>query len=607
MRAVRAALRTALARIDRAALLAVVVATLVGGAARLSTVTWGAPFLLHPDERGFVMWEAGTIEWRGLVQGDWRPRTTTYGPLMYELAIGLKWLFLGGPGEAREEARQYGDEWEYVRAAIEDGPERAPFSLVRWTHVVRAAGAIGSAVAIALLGVAAWMLAGARAGAITAWLAALSAGLVQASHFATTDSLLMIWIAMLLHACAGLARGGRGGYALYAGVALGLTAATKMTGLVLLAIVPIAIAASAGGGGPLRSDRRIAGHWLGRSIAALATRRFALVVVSTLALYALLCPWAFFDREAYFDVPAHVSGRAVFLSQYTDSDYEFWDWRFPYNGTTPFLYHLTHVIPYAVGVPVMLAGLAGMGRWWRRDAVAARVALLAALPTFLLVGPWGVKTIRYVLPVVPGLLLGAGAWCARAWDRGALARALVVLVIAAGCARGLAFTAMFREDDPRVLAGRWLLEHAERGDVVVVGPEGSYTAPLGTNDDGVGREGGPIPGLRIRRIWQGRPADVPAHVDAMLRDARFVVVGEVYLRRALHPEASWRARDQARFYRALFDGETGFERVATFAREPRLGPLVWDEHDAEVFAVAFDHMPVYVFERRGEYVSPFTR
>jgi hypothetical protein len=91
----------------------------------------------------------------------------------------------------------------------------------------------------------------------------------------------------------------------------------------------------------------------------------------------------------------------------------------------------------------------------------------------------------------------------------------------------------------------------------------------------------------------------------MLGDARYLVVGEFYLRRGLHPEARERARDQARFYRALLEGETGYQLVASFPRAPCLGPLCWDESDAEILAVSFDHMPVYVYERRQEYRSPF--
>jgi hypothetical protein len=87
-------------------------------------------------------------------------------------------------------------------------------------------------------------------------------------------------------------------------------------------------------------------------------------------------------------------------------------------------------------------------------------------------------------------------------------------------------------------------------------------------------------------------------VEATLRGARFVVVDGFYLRRAMHPEAAWRAPEQARFYRALMSGELDFEVVADFPREPRLGTFRWDESDAEILAVAFDHLPMMVLERR---------
>lgn len=585
--------------VERAAAIVIVLATIAGGAARVGTVGWGEPFLFHPDERGFVMWEAAAIEWRGLSEGDWRPRSTTYGPLIYEVAIALKWTFLGGIEEARREASHHRDPWSYVSQAVssEDG---VPFSFWRWTFLVRMFGAIGSTIAILLFALAAWRLSGPRAGAIAAILAASSVGLVQASHFATTDSYVLVEIAMLLHACAMLARGGGRGSALYAGIAIGLIAATKATGLLLAAALPFAIASH---GAAIRARAERDG-WE-RAISALFSSRFAIAIGVGAAVYATLCPWGVFDRAAYEDVPAHMSGTAVLAQQYADREYGFYDWRFPYNGTTPYLYHLSHVLPYAVGIPVTWTAIASAIQAVRRRDPALRIALAASLPTFVLVGGWGVKTIRYALPMVPGMLLGASALLAGAAVRSRAGAAITVLVLGCAVARGAAWSAMFLEPDPRVLAGRWVLDRVERGDAVVVDPEGSYTAPLGTNDDGVGVERAPVPGMRIRRLWQGAPADVRGHVDALLRDARFVVVGELYRRRAMHPEASTRAPLQARFYRALFEERTGFVRAATFARAPRIGAITEDESDAEPFAVAFDHMPVYVFERRGDYVSPF--
>ena len=61
------------------ALCALVVAAsvVVGGVARVGSAGWGLPYLLHVDEKGFVLWEVAAVEWRALRQDDWRPRTTT--------------------------------------------------------------------------------------------------------------------------------------------------------------------------------------------------------------------------------------------------------------------------------------------------------------------------------------------------------------------------------------------------------------------------------------------------------------------------------------------------------------------------------------------------
>jgi hypothetical protein len=112
--------------------------------------------------------------------------------------------------------------------------------------------------------------------------------------------------------------------------------------------------------------------------------------------------------------------------------------------------------------------------------------------------------------------------------------------------------------------------------------------------------------LRIRRLWDRplAPHEVPPHIESRLRDARFLVIGDFYRRRAEHPAARARAASQAWLYRALFREETAYRLVATFDATPRLGPLRFDERGAETLSVDFDHMPVWIFERRGAWVSP---
>lgn len=608
----------------RASLFAALVvgaSVLVGGIARVGSADWGLPYLLHVDEKGFVLWEVAAVEWRALQQDDWRPRTTTYGPLLYTSAVLLKWACFGGRAHAAEVAARYPDAWSYTMGAFGAESSDAPFSWAQYVHALRLAGALAASLAVLLLALAAWRLEGPAAGAVTAACSAACVGLLQASHYFTTDSLVIVEIAGLLHAAARLVTGGGLGSAVYAGVALGAILGTKMSGGLLGAVLPAALAY-----GPVwqaQSVRRAAPRLLTsralRWLAVPLSPRLLVAVAIAVLVYFLLCPWPFTVPELYFDVPGNRSGAEVLRSQYRDTDYPFEDWRFTYNDTPRWLYVAAPVLSYALGGPLLGACVLGLLRGLSRRRALDAIAIAAVVPTFLLVGSWGVKTIRYALPCVPGLLLAGGALLSRWLTAPVVVHArrqavplvlatLAALVLAHAFAWGTAFALVFTRPDPRVAASRWLAARVRPGDAIVTEPESPYTAPLGEDADRIGLDPrSPFPStLRLRRLWDRplAPHEVAPHVESRLRDARFLVIGDFYRRRAEHPRARSRAASQAWLYRTLFRGETAYRLTATFDATPRLGPLRFDERGAETLSVDFDHMPVWVFERRGPWVSP---
>jgi hypothetical protein len=181
------------------------------------------------------------------------------------------------------------------------------------------------------------------------------------------------------------------------------------------------------------------------------------------------------------------------------------------------------------------------------------------------------------------------------------------VVLALCLARGLAWTLMFTADDPRTLASRWIASHAHDGDIVVAESEHHYTAPLGGADEPTGALPYPMPRIEIRRLFSGGELGraIPVHSTRLLRGARYLVLSDWMLRRALSEPGTLRSSDHAVLYAALLDGRHGYTEVARFDREPRLGPLVWHEDHDEQLAICFDHCPVRILERTGEYVSPF--
>lgn len=590
------------------AAIVIVMATVLGGAARLSSADWGLPFAFHVDERKFVLEEAMATEWRGLRRNDFRPNITTYGPVLYEAAIATKWMFEGGVERAAEIAARYTSESHYLDGAFGHDGER-PFRWPVLLHRLRILSALLGSAVIVLLGCAALRLEGPSAAAMTAIATAACVGLIQVSHFYTAEAWLVFAVALVLHALSGLASGGGTRWAVYAGAGLALAAASKPPGVLVGAAVPVALAARAGA--------TSWADWWRLSWKSSTSREFLVTAASTLFVLAILNPWLVFQPWDYFASSQGArSGWKVLGTHLQQGGFDFYDWRFTYNDTTPLGYHLTVLLPYALGGGVLAGAAAGLLWGLRRRTKLGLIAAAAALPSLLFVAPWGVKSIRFVLPVLPPLLILSGsalaaAWTlapSRGWARIGL-RTLATGILLHGVAYGSAFTAMFREEDPRIRAARFIGEQARAGDVVVVEPDASYTAPLGTNDENVGVHAEIRPPVEIRRLWGNRPPDgrVKRHLESTLGSARFLVVGEWYRRRGLHPSAHVRAPAQHVFYRALVAEETGYERVASFRPMPRLGPLVFDESGAEVLSVCFDHMPIEVYERVGPFRNPLDR
>jgi len=247
---------------------------------------------------------------------------------------------------------------------------------------------------------------------------------VRESHFAMTDVLMTMWAT----ACLLVLIEGRGWTAMaIAGIAGGLATSTKYSAAPLMLsglVVPGA-------------------RWQDRAVFAGA---FACAFVA--ASPYVLVDFATFRADVSFE-GAHLAAGHV------GEDLG--------RGWT---YHLTRSLPYGLGLPVYLAGLAGIPILVRRHARAAVPLLAFAVPFYIAIGSGRTVFFRYILPVVPLFCVSAGlavralvdstALPLRVRPRAAMAAltallAFVPLVTSARMDRLLART------DSRVLAAEWLI------------------------------------------------------------------------------------------------------------------------------------------------------
>ncbi len=259
-------------------------------------------------------------------------------------------------------------------------------SLFESLLLARMLSATAGLATVALVGALAWRAHSPRAGLLAAALAAVVPLEVIHSHLVSVDILLGTgMMATLLLACR-LARVGTMGAALATGLATGLTFGTKYTGLALT--VPVAWAV-------------VEAAWRERS-----PRRLVVLAAASLCAFALgftlACPICVTS-------PARLlRSMSMLTTAGSWQNLAFWQttlvpglgWR-----GRPYVYQILVALPYALGWPLWLAAVAGVGSALRRHDAVDRILLVALVAYLLPIGLSAIDALRYLLPLLPILVV----------------------------------------------------------------------------------------------------------------------------------------------------------------------------------------------------------
>jgi hypothetical protein len=357
------------------------------------------------------------------------------------------------------------------RLAVGDAFATDPGTL--WT-LARATSAVLGTVAVGLLYLAGRRLAGPAAGLLAAALLAVAFLPVFYSHLALNDVPTLAPLCLALWGAAGVLRDGRTADFAIAGVGLGLAAATKYTGgIVLLALLAAAVP-----------------H--GRA----AIRGLIVAGVVSLLAFVAANPYAVIDTTAFLDGLSHQSDASADAAGKLGLTQE--------NG---WLYYLWS-FGWGLGwVPLVMAGAAIPVL-----AFARRFSLLAFLAPapILFVAFMGSQERffgRWLMPVLPFVCLlaaiGAAILVTAATRRApGLRPTLAALVVVALCGQGLVYSIhdgrVLSRDDTRGLTRDWLVANVPAGTRIVVEP--------GVVPDGWAQDiGAPFDGLPNGNRWAKYP------------------------------------------------------------------------------------------------------
>ncbi len=364
--------------------------------------------------------------------------------------------------------------------------------------------------------------------------------------------------------------------------------------------------------GAWANGRRRTRQWLERLAGARAC--LAAVIAGAAGGFVLVNPAVILDPVHYF-LPA---GPGSPLWNYTQArglaDPPV-SWTLHFVGTSPVLFPLVHIFPYALGLPLLVMAVFGVVALLpaavrlgedRRWIVAVALLFFGAAAA----GNFS-KMVRYYMVFLPLLAMAFGHLVASAARpragraaRGPMAVAAALAIVTAGALSAAYDVGVFLRPDTRLQALSWLDAHARPGEVVV-----------DEKDDAFGITGYNL--FRTRRHltwrllnpwlyehdWMGFPlpaAVVEAkrrYLARLLGDADWLILTEVNLVRSR--QAARYMPIIARFHEDLIAGRTDFVRAAVFRKCPRLGAATIDDSGAELSWRLFDHPAVFVFRRRS--------
>ena len=421
-------------------------------------------------------------------------------------------------------------------------------------------------------------------GLLAAAFVALTVLHVQQAHFYTADTLLAFFALGALVFAARLAERGYSREAWMAGIWAGLALGTKFSAALLA--LPLGVACTVlPGGTRIRWKRGLEGGG-----AALV----AFVLTNPVVLLEFPTFWHNVVEQAAI-------ARGALDVPYTRQ----------FHATWPYLYPIVQQLGWGMGVVLGLAAFGGLAYGvWRAVREPPRrvewVVLGWSVPTFAFAGALYARFPRYLLPLTPVLMVYAARMLVAlqgrrrrgTGDAGALPEShrretggaggglpstgtlpstgssgrcclasfpiysfLIYFVLISSLLHCLAFASLYRSPHPYLVASAWFYEHVPRGAVVAVE---EWDHPLPLNATGYEVQALPVFDEDTPEKW--------AKMEEALAAADYVVVAS---QRGYATLARWPARypRTAHYYRALFTRNLGFEPVACFGRNMRLGPL----------------------------------
>lgn len=569
----------------------------------------------HPDERYWsivsdAMSRLEPVDERGTIFGpviDWLDADTSpgnpyravetfpYGPITLAVSRGTAGWLRTGVDEGTQPALFVAHTLNAVGVPLLDDTGAARFDDAYDVDLIgRLLGALIDALTVVVVGLIGRRLAGRVAGLVGAVLYAASPLAIAHAHYLGSEPLVAFACALTVWSALHLDRGGSirhagmtGGFV---GVAAGMAVAAKLSGA-SVAVIPLVGALALAVKYRRRSD----------------VVRVSVMSAAMLVSFRVLNPGAFGGLGVFPSAAYRADLERVRTQFDADSPPSIqWAGRSGAGQAAEWLVRFT----FGPGLCLLAAAGAGVliGRlWWsRRDSTDVRrwdamVALAGCAVPFVYVLATALPSGRYFMPMLPTTSAVAGVGAVEAWrwaaatDRRRVAagvRCGAGALVAIGVLWGVMFVrGVYGEEYTRVEASRWIAANVPAGSVIT---SQAWDDGLPLYIEGVDPTA--FTSVQLNMVGTDH-VDKVVQVVRQLQEVDYVIEASPRLWGSV-TRIPARFPSTIAFFEALDSGALGFERVATFDRDPALGPLRLDDSAAEEAFSVYDHPEVRIWQKQ---------
>ena len=423
---------------------------------------------------------------------------------------------------------------------------------------------------------------GETAGLLAAFIVAVAPLAIQQAHFYTVDGLFtLLVLAAVCSSLAALEKDDPRWFVL-AGVMTGLSGAVRLIGLAVGLLLLAGLVAR---------DRQLK--------AVLSPSLWIAGLAAVLGLLVLqpflLTDWDLIFREGS---PSDLGYSMKVARGELLKPWSLWD-----VHTVPYLYHWSHLLPLGVGWPLTILFVCGLSYGtWKLNLNKGLILLWIGI-YFAVVGGLHTKPIRYLLPLLPFLALLTADFCVRTVRslRFLRLRKLAVGacagVLAYSALYGAAFAGLYTREDSRIQAARWIDGNIPEKSRIGVERGGFSMLPMVDSGKYSVRI---IQAVTLFNIRGYATCNVELNwLEDKLKDLDYLAITDVNRYRQFTAAPDLVPGGSA-FYRALVEGELGFDLVQRFRNYPSVGGIEFRDEGSEPSFTGYDHPTVMIFHKKDE-------